>query len=239
MSRPPPPPPPPLPPQKLSVFVPPIKSSSGSIESELMSRVMKSEDRSIDCATSLFGYEIEENTISYTICSICKSQVKNQLAHSNSHATQILPWLFLGSKENSSNISELQFCRIDSIMNCTSEISNSFTNELEYYTFPITGGSDNIPLFVDSSLMLENLRMENKKVLVHCVQGVNRAAGVIIYYLMAFSGMPFRDAYFYLKSKRTIIRLKRYIVEELVKMEKNLYGIGSLDVFELCEDDND
>lgn len=238
MSRP--PPPPPLPPQKLSVFVPPIKSSStGSIESELKSRVIKSEDRSIDCATSLFGYEIEENTISYTICSICKTQVKNQLAHSNSHSTQIFPWLFLGSKENSSNYSELQYCRIDSIVNCTSEISNSFTSELEYYTFPITEGSDNEPLFVDSSLVLENLRVENKRVLVHCVQGVNRAAGVIIYYLMVFSGMPLRDAYLFLKSKRNIIRLKRCIVEELVKMEKNLYGIGSLDLYELCENEND
>lgn len=240
MSRPP-PPPPPLPPQKVSVFVAPLKTTTQSIESELQSKILKTEEKSEDYVTSLFGFELDDHAAnsSFTICSICKNEVKNQQAHSNFHSTQVFPWLFLGSKENSSNISEIRYCGVSCIVNCTSEISNSFTNELNYYTFPIGGGSANAEMLVDASYLLESLRVENKIVLVHCVLGVNRAAGLVIYYLMAFSGMPLRDAYIFLKSKRTIIRLKRYILEELVELEKSLYGFNSLDIYELCENEND
>jgi dual specificity MAP kinase phosphatase len=180
-----------------------------------------------------------EDTSSFSRCSICKSKVKNQQAHNNSHATQVFPWLYLGSKESASEINELNFWGITTIMNCTSEVSNSFSGQFNYHTIAITGGASNISQINEASYILESLRIDGKVVLVHCVQGVNRAAGVILSYLMTFSGLPLRDAYCFLKEKRTSIRLKRYLLQEIIEIELGLFGVNSLDLFELCENEND
>ena len=125
------------------------------------------------------------------------------------------------------------------MINCTSELSNSFPGKFDYHCYAISGGISNVSTINEASFALENLRLAGAVVLVHCVQGVNRAAGVVITYLMTYLGFTLRDAYSFLKEKRNSIRIKRYLLQELMEIEVALFGINSLDLYELCENEND
>ncbi|CAD8068556.1 unnamed protein product [Paramecium sonneborni] len=66
----------------------------------------------------------------------------------------------------------------------------------------------------------ENLQQGN--VLVHCMAGVSRSACIVIAYIMKTKKMSFRDAFQFVKSKRTIVWPNDGFVEQLKKFEIQL-----------------
>ena len=224
--------PPPLPGKNTAVVAKP------TLQQELESRVLKSEDKYIDCATSLYGFEILNQAEEF-LCKLCGKKTTSQSAHINTHASQVLPWLFLGSMNNSQDQQELESCKIDTVINCTSECGNPFAIHYNYYNFPLADSYDNSYLIKEASYLLENLRIDNHKVFIHCVQGVCRAVSVVIYYLMRFNGMTLRDSFFYVKSLRSIAKPRRALLYQLINLEKELYGTATFDVNELWENEDD
>jgi len=62
------------------------------------------------------------------------------------------------------------------------------------------------------------------RVLIHCDQGVNRAAAVTMAYLMAARGCTLEDAYFYLESLRPTIQPAYHFLKQLMNYEAEIFG---------------
>jgi protein-tyrosine phosphatase len=52
---------------------------------------------------------------------------------------------------------------------------------------------------------VEEARINNKHVLVHCALGKSRSASIVIAYLMKYQKMTLREAYQYGKSRRPVV----------------------------------
>ncbi|CAD5123333.1 unnamed protein product [Dimorphilus gyrociliatus] len=62
------------------------------------------------------------------------------------------------------------------------------------------------------------------KTLVHCVAGVSRSSSICIAYLVKYNSMSLREAYFYVKEKRCIIRPNIGFFKQLIQYEKVVRG---------------
>jgi protein-tyrosine phosphatase len=51
----------------------------------------------------------------------------------------------------------------------------------------------------------EQVRKENKKVVVHCEVGMSRSPTIVISYLMKYQNMTLREAYNHVKKRRPIV----------------------------------
>lgn len=237
MSRPP-PPPPPLPIQRVSANQGLKISSSITLKEELESRITKTEEIFLDCATSLYSSDMPQKPQGL-VCQICHKTIENSLSHTNSHATQVFPWLYLGSMNNSQDLSELNYCEVDTIINLTSECGNNFQSYFKYFTFPLADSCDNLERLREVSFLLENLRLDGHKVFVHCVQGVSRGPSLILSYLMRFAMMSLREAYYFLHSKRSTVRPRLALLTQLISMEIEIFNCPSMEVTELWQSEDD
>ena len=236
-----PPPPPPVPhrlPSAMSGLPVAQRTSTKTLQEELESRIPRTEDIFIDSATYLYSTKTN-NDESGALCRICNNRVTNQQAHSNSHATQIFPWLFLGSMNNSQDASELGYIGIDTIINCTSECSNFFLTRYKYFNFPLVDSYDNKGIIKEIAFLLENLRLDGHRVFIHCFQGVSRGPSTVIYYLMKFTGMPLREAFSFLRNRKTTVKPSRNMLQQLIEMEEELFGTITMLVIELWESEDD
>ncbi|KAK2717245.1 dual specificity protein phosphatase 14-like [Artemia franciscana] len=66
------------------------------------------------------------------------------------------------------------------------------------------------------------------RVLVHCVAGASRSATFILAYLMKFHGLNLREAYIFVKSKRSIIQPNFGFFRQLIEFEREIFGLESV-----------
>lgn len=69
---------------------------------------------------------------------------------------------------------------------------------------------------------LEEARLNDGKVLVHCEAGVSRSATVTISYIMRFMNMTLREAFKFVKGKRQIISPNFGFMSQLMMYERSL-----------------
>ncbi len=72
------------------------------------------------------------------------------------------------------------------------------------------------------SVIVDSVRKEGGKVLIHCQAGVSRSATITIAYIMKHSMLAMVDAYKYVKSKRTIIAPNFNFMGQLLEFEKQI-----------------
>lgn len=80
--------------------------------------------------------------------------------------------------------------------------------------------------------MLE-FRNEKKRVLVHCIQGISRSVSMVIAYLITKEGFNLKDAYQLVKSKRFLARPNKGFLNQLIILEKKIYGTNTLTIDDL------
>jgi dual specificity MAP kinase phosphatase len=69
---------------------------------------------------------------------------------------------------------------------------------------------------------LDEARIKNGKVLVHCQAGISRSPTIVIAYLMKIKNLTHDSAYHLVKSKRGIIEPNIFFVSQLFDFEKTL-----------------
>lgn len=121
--------------------------------------------------------------------------------------TEILPWLYLGDYEDSQNMELLSKLKISHIVNATKE---PHSPKLNQYTQLYLHLSDNIDenisqVFVTVYNFLEKVRLQNKKVLVHCKCGISRSPSLVIYYLMKTQGTSYSETLDKVKTLRRCV----------------------------------
>ncbi|KAJ3218820.1 Dual specificity protein phosphatase 10 [Clydaea vesicula] len=153
----------------------------------------------------------------------------------------ILPHLFLGSSQTASKELVKKY-NIKHIL----RLGWGFIDECDvadgiiYHDFPIedTPSQKIEHLFVTTSKIIENARLKNERILVHCYAGVSRSSTIVLSYLINYHNLTLFESFKFVYLKRPIIRpnlgftiaLQRY---ELKKF-KNL-DAPTLDKFWICE----
>ncbi|KAI8874913.1 phosphatases II, partial [Backusella circina FSU 941] len=133
----------------------------------------------------------------------CKSSYKKpKVTHDNYsgsslyHAgpVRILPNLYLGAAHNAQDVYQLKKYSISTIINVASEVIKPcvIPYTIDYHHIRWTHNQDNLASleFGRAIDLIKGAHFKNHKVLVHCQQGIERSAALIIAYLMHMSRRP-------------------------------------------------
>lgn len=101
----------------------------------------------------------------------------------------------------------MQQLGITCVINCAPELPDTPLHDAprpQYLQIPILDKNDvNIRQYFDEVAdLIEHTRLENGKVMVHCVAGVSRSASLCLAYLMKYMKMSLHNAYYLVKSLR-------------------------------------
>ncbi|KAM6981109.1 dual specificity protein phosphatase 7-like [Aplochiton taeniatus] len=152
---------------------------------------------------------------------------------SGSHAAfpvQILPYLFLGSARDSTNLDVLGEHNITYILNVTPNLPNMFEHngQFKYKQIPISDHwSQNLAQFFPEAIsFIDEARSKKCGILVHCLAGISRSVTVTVAYLMQKLNLSLNDAYDFVKRKKSNISPNFNFMGQLLDFERTL-GLNS------------
>lgn len=148
-------------------------------------------------------------------------QFYNQLVES---ATEILPYLYLGTEWNASNYDSLIRDRVTHILNVSSEVDNFFPDSFKYLNIRVIDieETDLLKEFDRSNKFIQEAKEQGSSCLVHCKMGVSRSASIVLAYLMKESNLSFNEAFTFAKQKRSCINPNMGFREQLLTYESIL-----------------
>ncbi|XP_064486913.1 dual specificity protein phosphatase 7-like isoform X1 [Ornithodoros turicata] len=140
---------------------------------------------------------------------------------------QIIPFLFLGNEENSTDLEALERNNIRYVLNVTHNLANAFEGldrGIKYMKIPIEDHwSQNLSSFFPQAIaFIDEARQKRVGVLVHCLAGVSRSVTVTLAYLMQKHKMPLNDAYDFVKKRKANIAPNFNFLGQLLDFENLL-----------------
>lgn len=159
---------------------------------------------------------------------------------SSQQPSQVLGYLFLGSKEAAKSKDSLKINKIKYILNCTparnddpeAGVPNYYEKEksmgLIYKRIPIfdNKGEDLVPYFEQAYRFIEEGRHYGN-VLVHCHKGISRSSSFVIAYLMRKDAFTYSEALSYVQSIRSIVHPNEAFERQLIEYEGQLLRVDS------------
>ena len=148
-------------------------------------------------------------------------QFYNQLVEC---ATQILPYLYLGTEWNASNYDSLQTDRVTHILNISSEVDNFFPDTFKYLNIRVLDveETDLLKEFDRTNRFIQEAKEQGTSCLVHCKMGVSRSASVVLAYLMKEFNWNYEQAFQFTKQKRNCINPNDGFKQQLATYESIL-----------------
>lgn len=129
------------------------------------------------------------NLASTTKPSLNKEQTKNDLYQKGPAC--ILPNLYLGSYYNALNRTQLDQLDINCIINVASEINmeTHIPNIIDYHHMRWTHSQNNLARveFAQAISKIQTAHSKKQNVLIHCQQGIERSAALVVAYLLCTS----------------------------------------------------
>ena len=158
-------------------------------------------------------------------CDICSRCIDSHLfkMHYNSHPTEILNWLYLGTYANASDIRELRKMKINYILNCAYECSNkNLPKDMKQLHLKIKDYDDFniIDYFEKSNEFINKCKNEGGKLLVHCKFGISRSSTLVIAFLVKYQKFTVEKALEFVREKRNIVYPNYGFMNQLYKYEK-------------------
>lgn len=136
--------------------------------------------------------------------------------------SKINEFLYIGSKNEASDLVWLREHGITHIVNCAIELPNYHAGQgIKYKSLKL---NDNHHQSIHHILepihnFIRKTTASKNKVLVHCAAGKSRSAAVVIYHMMKTYNLPFYDALDLLKQVRPIVRPNIGFRQQLIEME--------------------
>ncbi|KRX05885.1 hypothetical protein PPERSA_03822 [Pseudocohnilembus persalinus] len=222
-------------------FIQKAKEFKGNTNDEISQKYHLIEDDNPDAKIELEGegnQRVEVNKEDKFKCPRCEGWIFNaqKISHQNSHSSQILEWLYLGAERNANNHKELTVrTNINMILNTATEVQNYYPEQFEYMKIDLfdSVSQDLLPYFEQGIEYIKTAKDNNKRILVHCIQGISRSASFVLAYLMKHEKMTLKEAFQLVKSKRSIARPNPKFVESLLKFEQQLYQTNSITADEI------
>lgn len=147
--------------------------------------------------------------------------------------TRVLPFLYLGSQEDSQDAETLKGFGIDFIMNVSASAADSpHVIKTHYMKIPVHDSTnENIVDWFQSAFdFIDQVQHCDGKVLVHCVGGVSRSATIAVGFVMRHLQLSLDNAYRLVKEKRPTISPNLNFMGQLLQYEHQLQEKGGIDL---------
>jgi len=184
--------------------------------------------RSSNASVPIFFRDNGSTEISYT-------QYISLYEHQN--PTEILPTIFLGSKEDSEKVTRLKEIGITHIL-CVMSGQRHEVQGCKLLTVAMAdkGNSQLEDIMKRTFPFIEESQQKGNKLLIHCNSGQNRSPTLLISWLMSKNSWTFYHAHKYVKQARAIIQPNKSYVDQLRALDKKLFGIYSTpeDYLSIC-----
>ncbi|XP_051842038.1 dual specificity protein phosphatase 19 [Antechinus flavipes] len=133
------------------------------------------------------------------------------------HVGVIKPWLLLGSQDVAHDLDTLKKHKVTHILNVAYGVENAFLNDFTYKNISILDLPDTniISYFPECFEFIEEAKLKDGVVLVHCNAGVSRSAAIIIGFLMSTEKITFTSAFSLVKNARPAIYPNPGFMEQL------------------------
>ncbi|GLJ08375.1 hypothetical protein SUGI_0087500 [Cryptomeria japonica] len=162
---------------------------------------------------------------------------EDRMAQCDKECSQILPYLFLGSRTVAQKLSTLHYCRITHILNCVGSICpESFPNDFSYRTLWLEDkpNEDLTCILYDVFDYIEEIqRQSGSRLFLHCCQGVSRSVALVIAYLMWKEHKSFDDAYAFVKASRRVASPNIGFVVQLMQWQSRIQTPLSAKIFHM------
>jgi protein-tyrosine phosphatase len=142
-----------------------------------------------------------------------------------SKPTPVYPGLFLGSVSNANSWDTLVEYNIKYIINVSDELTNWYSEHIEYYQIPIKDNNNESmqPYFDEACNKIDDfMNRGDGNVLVHCFFGASRSATIIIEYLRRKTGEPVEQIIERLKEMRSVINPTQQFINDLKNNVTNI-----------------
>ena len=144
--------------------------------------------------------------------------------------------LFLGDMFSANNDLILKEKNITCVI-CVAEGINIRLNNpnIKFYRYDLQDNHDcNISLYFDE---IGELIDREKIVLVNCAAGISRSSTIVIAYIMKYYEFNLKDAFNYVRNKRSMICPNKKFLRCLFDYEMELFGRNSItwdEILQLC-----
>jgi len=146
--------------------------------------------------------------------------------------SKILPWLYLGSKNDAMNIGFLTNNHITVVINVAVELQH-----IIYPNVPVVvkiglydDPEEDINMYFDYIYRCMKLaELRNQNVLIHCAAGISRSSTFVAHYLMRDQNMKLTEAIRYMRKIRKQVRPNDGFMHQLhsYKYSKDINGINN------------
>ncbi|KFO27939.1 dual specificity protein phosphatase 19 [Fukomys damarensis] len=129
----------------------------------------------------------------------------------------VKPWLLLGSQDAAHDLDVLKKHKVTHILNVAYGVENAFPDEFTYKNISILDLPETsiLSYFPECFEFVEQAKMKDGVVLVHCNAGVSRAAAIVIGFLMNSEEISFSSAFSLVKNARPSICPNSGFMEQL------------------------
>lgn len=153
-------------------------------------------------------------------------------------STQILPFLFLGGKDESKSLTFLLRNEIGTILNMTPQLRDDPAGvpnyheddrRFRYHRLPLVDNTAEslLPTVKQAVELIERSRHYGN-VLVHCRQGVSRSAAIVAAYLIRYRGMTLAAALAHMRRRRPVVRPNEAFLAQLERYEGDVAELRRL-----------
>ncbi|XP_019409855.1 PREDICTED: dual specificity protein phosphatase 19 [Crocodylus porosus] len=134
----------------------------------------------------------------------------------------IKPWLLLGSQDAAHDLETMKRYGVTHVLNVAYGVENAFLDDFVYKSISILDlpETDITSYFPECFEFIEQARIQDGVVLVHCNAGVSRAAAIVIGFLMNSEGLGFTRAFTLVKNARPAICPNPGFMEQLHKYQE-------------------
>ncbi|XP_076305730.1 dual specificity protein phosphatase 10-like isoform X1 [Tachypleus tridentatus] len=148
----------------------------------------------------------------------------------NTPASEILPFLFLGNERDATNLANLRKLGIGHVLSVTVHNTGHHNSSgIIYKRLPASDSChQNIKQYFEEAFdFIDEVRLHDSKVLVHCQAGISRSPTIAIGYIMHHTHMSLVDAYRLVKTRRPTISPNLNFMGQLLELEQMLHRDGS------------
>lgn len=150
-------------------------------------------------------------------------------------ASQIFPYLYLGTEWNACDWQWLENNGIRYIVNVTNEVENFFPARLKYLKIRVSDEAsvELLKYWNQTNQFIKEAKEKGGAVLVHCKKGISRSSSTVIAFAMKEYGWALSQAMEHVKNKRDCITPNIGFVEQLKTFEGMLHAFKKRNQFDV------
>ena len=158
-------------------------------------------------------------------CSICHEFIESYLfkIHVNIHPSEIFKWMYLGTFESASNVSDLRKLGIKYILNCAYDCKNTqLPKDITELHLKVRDEPDFeiFDYFDKANTFINKVRSKGGIILIHCKLGISRSPSFVLAYLMKYYNFSLQNALKFLRKRRPQVNPNEGFMNHLDKYQK-------------------